>query len=215
MTSPTRLRQRPTPLTTVAVVTVDATRHGPASFRQAHRRIRAPFSPQSSATASPVPRLLACIITSAPAPPYRRCHGLPLLRPAASPRCYKRGTPLLKLSTHLASPLLSESPSHLAAPHCPPESPNRYLTAALRRRRSPELDAAPGDATATRRFVIVDNVAAHISDDRRSTVKLADPVPPPPVSSSLVGDDDVPRPFDPLLIVRPTLSVPLRWVKSH
>jgi hypothetical protein len=72
------------------------------------------------------------------------------------------------------------------------------------------LEAIPGDATATRRTAVFDNVAAHISDDRRSSVELADRPPSPPVSPHLVGDDDVSEPCDPLLIVRLTFHVPFR-----
>jgi hypothetical protein len=72
------------------------------------------------------------------------------------------------------------------------------------------LEAIPGDATATRSTAVFDNVAAHIFDDRRSSVELADPLPPPPVSPHLAGDDDVSGPLDLLLIVRLTLIVPFR-----
>ncbi|KAK1660639.1 hypothetical protein QYE76_048798 [Lolium multiflorum] len=113
----------------VAVVTVDETRHGTARSRQAHELASASFSPQSSPASSPGRRLPTCIIASAPAPPYHRRHGLPHLSPAASPRSYKRSAPRSQLSTHLASPLLPESPSHLAAPHCPPQLANCFLAA--------------------------------------------------------------------------------------
>ncbi|KAK1625968.1 hypothetical protein QYE76_000283 [Lolium multiflorum] len=53
--------------------------------------------------------------------------------------------------------------------------------AAAAAHESPEQEAAIGDATASRRFLIA-NVAAHIADDRRSSDELADPLPPSPVS---------------------------------
>ncbi|KAK1627249.1 hypothetical protein QYE76_001564 [Lolium multiflorum] len=59
----------------------------------------------------------------------------------------------------------------------------------VRRSRRPPLEAA-----ASRRFLIHSNVAAHIADDRRRSDELADPLPPP-VSPSLVVDDDASRPF--------------------
>jgi hypothetical protein len=43
------------------------------------------------------------------------------------------------------------------------------------RRSSPKIDAIPGDAAGTRRFAVFDNVAAHLTDDRRSAGELSDP----------------------------------------
>ncbi|KAK1645668.1 hypothetical protein QYE76_063473 [Lolium multiflorum] len=60
--------------------------------------------------------------------------------------------------------------------------------------------AAPGNATATRRFLIDDNVPAHTSDDRRSSDELSDPLPPPPVSPPLAGEEDHPGPHPDLKI---------------
>ncbi|KAK1685888.1 hypothetical protein QYE76_046736 [Lolium multiflorum] len=68
------------------------------------------------------------------------------------------------------------------------------IIAASSTRSSPKKETTSGDATASRRFLIHSNVAAHTSDDRRSSDELADPLPPPPVSPSLVGDDDASRP---------------------
>ncbi|KAK1647334.1 hypothetical protein QYE76_065139 [Lolium multiflorum] len=61
--------------------------------------------------------------------------------------------------------------------HQPPQSvPVNLITgAAAVLRRAPSIQATPGDATATRRFLVVDNVAAHPSDDRRSSDVLSDP----------------------------------------
>ncbi|KAK1666120.1 hypothetical protein QYE76_054279 [Lolium multiflorum] len=50
-------------------------------------------------------------------------------------------------------------------------------------------------------ILALDNVPAHISDDRRSSDELADPLPPPPVSPPLAVDDDASRP----------LTVGLHW----
>ncbi|KAK1601456.1 hypothetical protein QYE76_007797 [Lolium multiflorum] len=82
-----------------------------------------------------------------------------------------------------------------------PEASNRKLAAAASTRSSPEQEATPGRAAATREILALDNVPAHISDDRRSSDELADPLPPPPVSPSLVVDDDASRP----------LTVGLHW----
>jgi hypothetical protein len=65
----------------------------------------------------------------------------------------------------------------------PPHRPNCKIVAAASTRSSPEKDAAPDDATATVGFLIDDKVPAHIAIDRRSSDDLADPLPPPPVSS--------------------------------
>ena len=79
-----------------------------------------------------------------------------------------------------------------------------------RRQSSPEIDALPGDAAGTRRTAVDDNVPAHIADPRRSSDDLADPLPPSPVSPSLVVDDDEPQPSISLLIVWLPFPVPIR-----
>jgi hypothetical protein len=66
----------------------------------------------------------------------------------------------------------------------------------------PEIDAIPGDAAGTRRTAVDDNVPAHLAADRRSTGELADPLPSPPVSSFLAGEDDARAPLDLPLILR-------------
>ncbi|KAK1616724.1 hypothetical protein QYE76_022241 [Lolium multiflorum] len=63
----------------------------------------------------------------------------------------------------------------------PPRCPNRKLVAAASTRSSPEEEATPGDETASRRFLIHYNVAAHHSDARRSSDALSDPLPAPPM----------------------------------
>ncbi|KAK1686622.1 hypothetical protein QYE76_047470 [Lolium multiflorum] len=92
--------------------------------------------------------------------------------------------------------------SFARTPATPPHRSNRKIAAAASTRSSPEQEAAIGDATASRRFLIHSNVAAHIADDRRSSDELADPLPPPPVSPSLIVDDDASRPCDRVLIAR-------------
>jgi hypothetical protein len=77
------------------------------------------------------------------------------------------------------------------------------------------LEAIPGDATATRRIAVFDNVAAHITVDRRSFVALSDPLPSPPVSHLLAGDDDARRPSDPRLIQRRGKERTASPVKTH
>jgi hypothetical protein len=76
-----------------------------------------------------------------------------------------------------------------------------------RRRSSPELDAIPGDATATRRFAVFDNVAAHLVADRRSAGELSNPLPSPCQYSPLAVDDDERDPLDRVLIVRRMLEL--------
>ncbi|KAK1613804.1 hypothetical protein QYE76_019321 [Lolium multiflorum] len=95
-------------------------------------------------------------------------------------------------------------PASSRRPHrLPPEATNRKITAAHRRQQSPEKEAAPDDATSTRRILINDNVPVHTSDDRRSSNELANPLPPPCQRSPLVDNDDDARPSDPRLIQRP------------
>ncbi|KAK1681315.1 hypothetical protein QYE76_042163 [Lolium multiflorum] len=71
-------------------------------------------------------------------------------------------------------------------------------------RRAPPLQCTPGDATATRRFVVIDNLLTHTAHPRWSLGEPVDPLPAPPVASPLAGDDDGRVPFDPLLIMEPT-----------
>ncbi|KAK1609287.1 hypothetical protein QYE76_032960 [Lolium multiflorum] len=75
------------------------------------------------------------------------------------------------------------------------------LAAAYGSRRSPEKEAAPGSAAATRRLLVLDNVAAHPAGDRRSPQAPSDPLLQPPVSSSPAVDDDA----------RGPLTVGLHW----
>ncbi|KAK1608004.1 hypothetical protein QYE76_031677 [Lolium multiflorum] len=85
------------------------------------------------------------------------------------------------------------------------------LAAAYGSRRSPEKEAAPGSAAATRRLLVLDNVAAHPAGDRRSPQAPSDPLLQPPVSSSPAVDDDARGPCDRALIARLTCDVPFRW----
>ncbi|KAK1618547.1 hypothetical protein QYE76_024064 [Lolium multiflorum] len=92
---------------------------------------------------------------------------------------------------------------------------NRKLEAAAGTRSSPEQEATPGRAAATREILVLDNDAAHPSDARRSSDAPSDPLPPSPVSSPLVVDD-ASRPLILLLIARlgiafPRLTVGLHW----
>ena len=80
---------------------------------------------------------------------------------------------------------------------------------------SPEKEAAPGDATASRSFLIYSNVAAHNSDDRRSSDDLSDPLPPPPVSLPLAGEDDPSGPSIHRLIARPSSPRTASRVTAH
>ncbi|KAK1602866.1 hypothetical protein QYE76_059171 [Lolium multiflorum] len=83
------------------------------------------------------------------------------------------------------------------------------LAAAASSRSSPEKETSPDDATASRRFPIVDNVAAHPAGDRRSPQAPSDPLPP--CSPLLLAvDDDNAWPLDHRLIQR--LSFPYRFV---
>jgi hypothetical protein len=52
------------------------------------------------------------------------------------------------------------------------------------------IHAAPSLATATRRFLTVDNITSPPPELRGNAGKAVDPLGSPPVSSSLVGDDD-------------------------
>ncbi|KAK1680656.1 hypothetical protein QYE76_041504 [Lolium multiflorum] len=76
------------------------------------------------------------------------------------------------------------------------------LAAAASSRSSPEKETSPDDATASRRILVLDNVAAHPAGDRRSPQAPSDPLLPPPVSSSLAVDDDASGPCDHALIAR-------------
>ncbi|KAK1570146.1 hypothetical protein QYE76_027235 [Lolium multiflorum] len=111
--------------------------------------------------------------------------------------------------------LLVDSPQHQDPArhrHEPPRalSPSRRTTttatlaAAHSSRSSPEKEAAPDDATASRRFPIDYNVAAHPSDDCRSSDAPSDPLPPPRSPLLLAVDDDNSSPLDHRLIQRLT-----------
>ncbi|KAK1685643.1 hypothetical protein QYE76_046491 [Lolium multiflorum] len=97
-----------------------------------------------------------------------------------------------------------------AAAASPLHRSNCKLAAAASTRSTPEKETTSGDATASRRLLIDDTVPAHISDDRRSSDELADPLPPSPVSPPLAVDDDAPRPSIFFLITRPASPVPIR-----
>jgi hypothetical protein len=70
----------------------------------------------------------------------------------------------------------------------------------------PPIGAFPGDATATRRTAVIDNVAAHLAVDRRSSDNRSDPLPPPRQSIPLIVDDDDAQPPDHPLILRLTIK---------
>ncbi|KAK1605117.1 hypothetical protein QYE76_028790 [Lolium multiflorum] len=76
------------------------------------------------------------------------------------------------------------------------------LAAAASSRSSPEKETSPDDATASRRFPIVDNVAAHPAGDRRSPQAPSDPLLPPCSPLLLAVDDDNAWPLDHRLIQR-------------
>ncbi|KAK1680658.1 hypothetical protein QYE76_041506 [Lolium multiflorum] len=97
----------------------------------------------------------------------------------------------------------------------PPEASNRKLEAAAGTRSSPEQEATPGSAAATRGILVLDNDAAHLSDDRRCPDASSDPLLPPPVSPSLVVDDDASRPCDRVLIARLPSPRTASGAKSH
>ncbi|KAK1608365.1 hypothetical protein QYE76_032038 [Lolium multiflorum] len=86
----------------------------------------------------------------------------------------------------------------------------RYLAAAASTRSSPEKEAAPGRAAASIGFTIIDNVAAHPPDARRSSDSRSDPLPPPRSPLLLAVDDDNLQPLDHRLIQRFPRSVPIR-----
>ncbi|KAK1626091.1 hypothetical protein QYE76_000406 [Lolium multiflorum] len=88
------------------------------------------------------------------------------------------------------------------------------LAAAARSRSSPEKEAAPGRAAASRRFTIVDNVAAHPPDARQSSDDPSDPLLPPRSPLLLAVDDDNPRPLDHRLIQRLSFPVPMEPVNT-
>ncbi|KAK1648515.1 hypothetical protein QYE76_066320 [Lolium multiflorum] len=93
------------------------------------------------------------------------------------------------------------------------------VAAAASSRSSPEKETSPDDATASRRFPIIDHVAAHPSDARRSSDGRSDPLPPPRSPLLLAVDDDNLQPLDHRLIQRPPspyrfvprLTVGLHW----
>jgi hypothetical protein len=70
--------------------------------------------------------------------------------------------------------------------------------------KPPKIDATSSDATGTRRTAVLDNVAAHIADHRRSSGERFDPLLTLPVSPPLTVDDDGCEPLDHDLIVRPS-----------
>lgn len=68
-------------------------------------------------------------------------------------------------------------------------------------RSSPEIDAIPGDATATRRFAVFDNAAAALLRRPPRHRWAVNPLPSPRQSLSLAVDDDERGPLDHVLIV--------------
>ncbi|KAK1613572.1 hypothetical protein QYE76_019089 [Lolium multiflorum] len=119
-----------------------------------------------------------------------------LIHRAAAPRAAIKGGPPLSNPSHHQLPLSSLT----LLDHIPLHISHRRSPIARRSTMEPpqkekKIAAAPGDATCTRRTAIVDNVAAHLADHRRSTGELFDPLPTPPVSSRLAGDDDAPPGF--------------------
>ncbi|KAK1648427.1 hypothetical protein QYE76_066232 [Lolium multiflorum] len=120
---------------------------------------------------------------------------------------------------HMSAEEAQEAPDVVLA--TPPR--NRKLEAAAGTRSSPEQEATPGRAAATREILVLDNDAAHLSDDRRCPDAPSDPLLPPPVSPALTVDDDAPQPSIGDLIARlpsprtasgVTLSGgPLRWTQ--
>ncbi|KAK1650420.1 hypothetical protein QYE76_068225 [Lolium multiflorum] len=89
----------------------------------------------------------------------------------------KRSVTALTSPTHAHHRQATSSP--VAPSSTPPHCPNRKLVAAASTRSSPEKEATPGDETASRRFLIHYNDAAHHSDARRSSDALTDPLPAP------------------------------------
>ncbi|KAK1616665.1 hypothetical protein QYE76_022182 [Lolium multiflorum] len=85
------------------------------------------------------------------------------------------------------------------------------VAAAASSRSSPEKETSPDDATASRRFPIIDHVAAHPSDARRSSDGRSDPLPPPRSPLLLAVDDDNLQPLDHRLIQRLSFPVPVRY----
>ncbi|KAK1617571.1 hypothetical protein QYE76_023088 [Lolium multiflorum] len=101
---------------------------------------------------------------------------------------------------------------------CP--EPLRHLDPSSQRqstqdnRSSPEKEAAPGRAAASIGFTVIDNVAAHPPDARRSPDAPSDPLLPPCSPLLLAGDDDNPWPLDHRLIQRLSFPVPMEPVNT-
>jgi hypothetical protein len=65
------------------------------------------------------------------------------------------------------------------------------------------------------RFLVLDNVAAHLVADRRSLGMLSHPLGSPLEPQPLAGEDDTPRSSDLLLIQRPLLKHTVSVFKTH
>jgi hypothetical protein len=139
-----------------------------------------------------------------------------LIHRAAAPRAAIKGGPPLSNPSHHQLPLSSLT----LLDHIPLHISHRSSLIACRSTVEPpqkekKIAAAPGDATCTRQTVVVDNVVAHLADHRRSTGELSDPLPTPPVSSRLAGDDDAREPLDRVLILRPRKELTVSLVMRH
>jgi hypothetical protein len=177
----------------------------PSSLRgfprnQALRDRTATTKPPASSPSTPRPcrRVAMDDLTVAPRP-----------RPAA----IKGGLPSLKSSHHQhplpSEPLLDHLHRHISH-RSPPISPPEPVEPP---QKEENIGATSSGTTRTRRAAVLDNIAAHIADHRRSAGELSYPLPAPSVSPPLAGDDDGRAPFDPILIQRPREKLTVSWFK--
>ncbi|KAK1651508.1 hypothetical protein QYE76_069313 [Lolium multiflorum] len=200
--APTRLTRSRVLAPPVAVDTVDILPRPPPQTRTQCVVARpSPTSPASSLAPPrhPLPRLAPSYPSPSPEKPHPSRHHH---RASAPSRAYKREPPLDSFCTPASFPPLSEPPLLLPQPHWPPEQANCSPETRKLSQTPPPIGALPGDATATRRIAVFDNVAAHLAVDRRSSDDRSDPLPPPCQRRPRVDDDDDPPPHDLPLILR-------------
>ncbi|KAK1698430.1 hypothetical protein QYE76_015127 [Lolium multiflorum] len=143
-------------------------------------------------------------------------------RPCHAERAWRRLTRGTSAARAPASPppLPPAWSAHDPTAHCaghghgPRERPRDDLAATASTRSSPEK-AAPGRAAASIGFTIIDNVAAHPPDARRSPDAPSDPLLPPRSPLLLAVDDDNPWPFDHRLIQRPPFPYRFDGAREH
>ncbi|KAK1648540.1 hypothetical protein QYE76_066345 [Lolium multiflorum] len=177
-------------------------RHGTARTPSSIARHRTSLDVPSRALASPRRRLQDALhslpLRSLQRPRHRR--PLHSTRRPSQP-AINRGD----LSHHSSHKLLLSHlcpfPTHQFDPTSPEE-----LQLRSRSRRSPQILylvwSRPEPRRCTRGLYTLDNIASTLSLDRRRPTAPSDPLPLPPARPPLAGEEDEPRPCDPLLIRR-------------